>query len=186
MSKRLLGVVLCGGKSLRMGQDKSTLSHSNGKSFLEHAIARLSAVCDQVVISGHASANHGTLLLKDPTAYQGPVIGIASALRFASRNSFDACFFTPIDVPSLTVDDLIKLKERWLTAGVQPTLGHSNQIEPLIGIYPVGMSDKMEELSQGHDRSLFRWFQSQTYLAVNLPEASCRNINSPEDLSHGS
>ena len=52
---RTVGYVVAGGRSVRMGRDKALLPWENG-TLLDHAIARLRAVCDEVrILSGPAS-----------------------------------------------------------------------------------------------------------------------------------
>ena len=52
MSSNLLGVVLCGGQSSRMGQEKSQLEHPQGGTFLQLALKRLKDICHDVIIAG--------------------------------------------------------------------------------------------------------------------------------------
>lgn len=47
----LYGLYLCGGKSSRMGKPKHSLTHSNGTTFLQHAHATLSSLCERTYLS---------------------------------------------------------------------------------------------------------------------------------------
>ena len=49
--KTLLGVVLAGGRSSRMGQDKALLELSDGTTLLERQLRRLSSLLPKVVLS---------------------------------------------------------------------------------------------------------------------------------------
>ena len=55
----LAGVVLCGGRSARMGVDKATITF-DGTTLLERALARLDAVCDPVLIAAGRCARHAS------------------------------------------------------------------------------------------------------------------------------
>ena len=182
MSDRILGVILCGGKSTRMGRDKAMLPHPTGGTFLDHAIERMEPVSDSVVISGGKAEVTGVPTLPDTIAHRGPVVGIAQSVAYAKRQEFSACLFSPVDVPSLTADDLRLLCDHWRHSK-QLTIAQSDRIEPLIGIYPVDLADDLERLAQSDDRSLFRWIQSQDYTPLPFPADHVRNINTPEDLS---
>ncbi len=180
--QRLLGVVLCGGKSSRMGRDKAALAHPSGQTFLSHAIKRLANVCDAVVVSGDSTVAHAVPTIVDPVAHRGPATGIAAALDYAIRHGFDACFVTPVDMPMLSGKDLESLKEDW-HARDQITVAESDGLEPLVGIYPIRFAGPLRQLAESESRSLFRWLGSHEHHRVKLSAACCHNINTPEDLT---
>lgn len=207
VSSRLLGVVLCGGRSSRMGRDKASLPHPQGGSFLQHAITRLTGLCDRVAVSGATEEQHNAIPLPDPIAHRGPATGIATALRFASAHGCQGCLITPIDMPLLTRADLQLLCLVWQQVGTltvahsAPLLSHTSQpcdrshnttpsgeptgsLEPLVAIYPTALAEQLDLLAASEDRSLMRWILSRPFEAVKLPAVSCRNINTPDDLSH--
>ena len=181
----LLGVVLVGGRSSRMGREKAMLPHGDGGTFLSHAIERLRRQCDDVLISGATQAAHDAKTLADPVAHRGPATGIATALKYCQANGFDACFITPVDTPFLTAKELQRLKQHW-RATDSTTLAITDRLQPLIGIYPVRLADDIEQLADSEDCSLSGWFRSHDHESVTLGKDVCRNINAPEDLSHGS
>lgn len=183
MTDKLLGVVLAGGRSTRMGRNKADLPHPDGGTFLAHAIDRLARVTDSVVVSAAGPVNDLPTVL-DPEAHCGPAMGIAASLRYASRHGFAACLVSPVDTPHLAVDDLTQLVDRWRATG-SIVLAQSDRIEPLIAIYPTRFVDEIESLARSNRRSLSRHFRSQpdaTYETVGLSTRHCRNVNSPEDL----
>lgn len=168
-----------------MGRDKAMLIHHQGKTFLEHALDRLHQVCQIAAISGGSIEIVDALRIPDPMDHQGPVVGIATSLQYASANQFDACLFTPVDVPWLTTHELEKLRDHWIHHP-QLTIAHSDRIEPLIGIYPVALTGELQRVADSSDRSLFRWIQTQPYTSLPFPADQIRNINQPEDYSeHG-
>lgn len=189
MNRQLLGVVLCGGRSCRMGRDKAILPHPGGGTWMQHATDRLVPICASVIVSGTSTARHTLETVQDRVPFRGPAGGIASALHYAARHSFDACLITPIDMPSLETADLRRLVQRWTasTPGrAHPTIARSDRIEPLVGIYPVSLGQSMTTLAESADRSLSRWLESRSHVTVTLSKESCRNVNTLEDLSHGS
>jgi molybdenum cofactor guanylyltransferase len=182
VSKRLLGVVLCGGRSIRMGRDKATLLHPSGVTFIQHAINRLQSLCPLVVISGRTTADCNLTIIDDPIANRGPATGIAAALSYCLALRYDGILVTPVDTPFLTVNDLQQICDHWQTTD-SVTLAQAGRLQPLIGIYPVALSEQIRQLAESSDCSLIRWFGSHDHHVVELPEASCRNINTPDDLS---
>ena len=183
MTLRLLGSVLCGGKSSRMGTNKSNLKHDSGTTFLQHSCERLEKICNQVIVSGNPSDSTYPVVL-DVVADRGPVAGIASVLGYACDCNFDACLVTPVDMPDLSVDDLCVIKQTWLSHPRQTTCGISAdaQLQPLVAIYPAALLDEITKLTHSDDRSLRRWMEKLPHSTVTLSTPSCRNVNRPEDL----
>ena len=110
----VLGVVLCGGASSRMGRDKAKIELASGMNFLEHAVERLKPVCDEVCLAGRSHWNDSLVALPDPTPNRGPIFGVLEAIRYAMQRHH-ACLITPVDMPHLTCHDLQKLVSGWQT-----------------------------------------------------------------------
>lgn len=186
---KLLGVVLCGGRSSRMGRDKAGLAHRAGGTFLEHSLDRLRAVCDEVCISGPSKRAHESdfdvVRLPDPVAHQGPIVGVAESLRYAAKHGYAACFFTPVDMPDVTARELVAIRDRWRLDARQLICvrdAGTGQIDPLLGIYPVQLADRIWKAASSQDRSLQRFVLREDPLLMGLPTQILRNVNRPEDL----
>lgn len=109
MHHKILGVVLAGGKSSRMGQNKSQLMF-NGISLLEHANDALKqAGCHHVIISGQDG-------LPDDTPHLGPLGGVSTIIKH--NKTPEIFLFLPVDMPYLQsqylknlIDILLENKE---------------------------------------------------------------------------
>ena len=186
--RSLLGVVLCGGKSSRMGRDKSTIRHADGRTFIEHAIARLQPLCNEVCIAGKAESQPNVPVLPDPAPHQGPIFGVLQAIeyaatRFTATGKHEACLITPVDMPYLTAEDLKKIISAWqlhdcLSCAI---CGPEQKRQPLVAIYPVKLGPAVASHAKS-DSSLMRWTEVQRAIEVPLAESHCRNINRPIDL----
>jgi len=74
----VVGALLAGGESRRMGQDKSALL-LEGKTLAERALATLAAVSDRQVILGHGrGCPPDVARLPDAVPGQGPSEGLES------------------------------------------------------------------------------------------------------------
>ena len=179
----VLGVVLCGGTSSRMGRDKAKIELASGMNFLEHAVERLKPVCDEVCLAGRSHWNDSLVALPDPTPNRGPIFGVLEAIRYAMQRHH-ACLITPVDMPHLTCHDLQKLVSGWQTddrltyAVSQP----DQKVQPLVGVYPIHLHDSIAQHAT-FDASLTRWINSQPATVIALEESHCQNINHPEDLT---
>lgn len=91
-------IILAGGRSSRMGQDKALLQ-LQGKTMLQRTCdVAIAAGCHEVLISRNAAG-----YIQDEVANRGPLAGIAAALKQAN-NEF--CLVLPVDMPSLQPADL--------------------------------------------------------------------------------
>jgi molybdenum cofactor guanylyltransferase len=70
-------IVLCGGRSTRMGQDKGALPFG-GESMLERITRILSGITDEVIVVGRRDQR--TTTVHDTIEDQGPLSGIAAGL----------------------------------------------------------------------------------------------------------
>ena len=99
-----IGVILAGGQSRRMGQDKAMLSHQ-GVSLLAHMTKLLQeADCQVVVLSGHPRAGFVGKVVPDEMVDAGPVSGIVSSFRYLMSHypMGTQCLVVPVDMPKLS------------------------------------------------------------------------------------
>ena len=81
------GIVLAGGKSSRMGQDKALLDYQ-GKRLIDYAIELLTPVCSEILISTNQPGyeNLGFQLIVDQYPDCGYIGGLHAALANAANN----------------------------------------------------------------------------------------------------
>lgn len=102
VNKTLIGLVLAGGQSRRMGQDKALMRYQ-GSTLIEHASSLLKAAgCDEVLISRNASN-----FLNDKIDDAGPLGGVHAALDVlcnsnAGKGSAIELLVLPVDMPQMT------------------------------------------------------------------------------------
>lgn len=184
---RLLGVVLNGGRSRRMGRDKCQLLRADGRTFFEHAYDNLQAICEQVIVSGSRPDPWPPRVpitiecLPDAVAYQGPASGIAASVHYAGATGWEGCLVVPIDTPDLAEHDLRKLVDAYRPHR-RMTVALSDRLEPLIAIYPFSLQQDLDALARSEDRGLHRWIQARPHHTVSLNALSCRNVNTFGDL----
>ncbi|GAB3930107.1 NTP transferase domain-containing protein [Larkinella terrae] len=109
----LLGLVLAGGRSTRMGVDKSTIDY-HGKPQFEYLHDLLSPYCDDVFVSVNAEqANQWAVgrfkLIEDQASVAGPLVGILTA--FQQQSAHHAWLAVVCDLPLLSEQSIRKLVE---------------------------------------------------------------------------
>ncbi len=181
----VLGGILVGGGSVRMGRPKHLLMHGQ-VTFLETIAAALKSSLQRVIILGNGST-HGYCedlpRLADPPALEGPLAGMLAALRWAPGCAW---IFVACDLPELSpaaVNWLVEQRApgRW---AVFPDCGQG--IEPLLALYEPQARGLLEALAASGHRAP-RLIAADERVAVAEPPADLRrcwrNINTPADLA---
>ncbi|MDA8195548.1 MAG: molybdenum cofactor guanylyltransferase [Thermaerobacter sp.] len=179
---RMDGLVLAGGRSRRMGRNKSDLPWTPGPTLLSHARETLSqAVCGRVFVARpYGAPRVEPVDLPDPCDARGPLAGIWSGLRH-SRGPFLAVL--AVDLP-MVPPSLYTQLSRYLSlgvAGVFPVAGEQRQ--PLAGFWSVGLASAAAAVLCRHrPPSLFGFLESHRVVWVPVPHASwLTNLNTPQD-----
>jgi molybdopterin-guanine dinucleotide biosynthesis protein A len=199
-SAMMLGVVLCGGASSRMGRDKAALRDSKGFSFLAIALARLVPFASTLALAGRSripreliDVDQGTtdrfhdrqlVALGDSQPGSGPLVGVIDALQLASTRSTRSILVVPVDMPLLTHDDLQTLTHQANLQPTIPTLASFDGVrrDPLVAVYPVTVLDALMNYFDQSNRSLNAWLEFNPHHLVHLPGSSAANINTPDQF----
>lgn len=185
-SQTILGVVLAGGRSQRMGCDKALLPHPihPGVSLLGHAIEQISRVTASNIVSGTKRDSVDSEFLPDLPCYEDtcPMGGVITTLMWAQARGYAGCLYLPIDMPMV---DYSLLQSIVLNA--KPDCGicivaRSTVLEPLLAYYPVTLVDALEKAWQRGHRSLRRWLECQCLVSVLVSRQKTINVNTPSDL----
>jgi molybdopterin-guanine dinucleotide biosynthesis protein A len=106
-NQRLGAVVLCGGKSTRLGVDKSQLLFQ-GQTFLERVVRQIQRACGSIVLVGDTDFSKHNLpaeivIAGDEQVEKGPLEGIRVGLKRLAQQ-VDYAFVTSCDVPLLRTE----------------------------------------------------------------------------------
>ena len=192
----MIGVVLCGGKSSRMGTDKGLLTEGN-KTWSQIAMEKLSSLSLHSIVSINSSQRNtyssffpGDLLVldKDEFDVKGPLLGLLSVYdQFAE----DDLLILGCDLPKMEVNVLHSLLDEYKQFPHFDSYIFSNDIhsEPLCGIYTsAGLKKISNAVSEGKLRSNRMKDALDLLNAKYLPlkeewKNSFKNINSPTERS---
>lgn len=181
---KIYGLVLAGGKSTRMGHDKSIINW-HGKKQRYYIADLLKELCDEVYIScreeqlEEIDRNYKTIT--DSAAGKGPVVGILSALEF---NNNVAWLVVACDLPLIDEAALKYLISKRDTSKVATTYKspHDGLPEPLITIWEPRSKDVLLSfLELGHSCPRKALINSDTLVIEPLNENTLINANTPED-----
>jgi len=172
-TRPIAGVILAGGQSSRMGQDKASLIW-NGRSLLTHANNLLTRTgCQTVWVSGKPDEENG-IIDSEPNA--GPGRALMDALKHAHASRLQGILAIPVDMPRLTPDILRPLIDNPLS------VARAWDRHPLPGFFPVALANT-DRASIRSIRDLINTGPNeQPHLPGNL-QSCMDNINTPEEFS---
>lgn len=168
--EKLIGLVLCGGESKRMGKDKGLLKYHQQQQRL-HAYHLLEQICSSVFIccrneqAATLDSNYNYILDQSEFENKGPLTAILSAQKQFSQHHF---LVLGCDYPLLNKEDIIRLYEVFQT-NWQSTfyINEANYIEPLIGIYNQKDLAELKEVHELFKHSLQSFLRSKNINQVN-------------------
>ncbi|SMC38020.1 molybdenum cofactor guanylyltransferase [Sporomusa malonica] len=184
------GIILAGGRSSRMGRDKTLLSFNN-ETLIERTIKKLSSFVDEIIIASNDTAKYNFSDFREvPDIYpgMGPLAGMHAGLR-AAQNQYS--FIVSCDMPLFTVELARYLLER--RAGYDVIAPEIQQCwEPLCAVYSRNCITPIEQCLQAGVSQVYQFYpqvrvlkipESELQTVGNLEELFY-NLNTPEDLNH--
>lgn len=152
MKKEITAVILAGGKSSRMGSDKSLLK-LGGKALIEHVVDAIRPYASTVIVVTNNKEKYRFLnnvsFVSDIIKNQGPFIGLISGIK-----SIDTkwCFVTSCDMPLIDgkiIEYLWRRKERNIVSPFS-----NDGYEPLISLYSKDVLPFAEKMMTEDMRSI--------------------------------
>jgi molybdenum cofactor guanylyltransferase len=156
-------IILCGGRSVRMGRDKATLPFGD-ETLLARAVRTVGQVVAAERIVCVAAAGQelpalpdGVRVVRDAYPNAGPLGGLATGLA-AIGTDVDAVFACGCDAPLLSPAFVSRLFERLGDAEVAvPQEG--DQLHPLVAVYRTGVLSQAQSLLTAREQSLLALVQ---------------------------
>lgn len=185
----MTGLILAGGKSRRMGQDKALIPLGN-KTLIERIAEALSLVCDPIIIVTNEPSNYAFLGLEmvgDLIMGHGALSGIHAGLFFSpTPRAFVIGCDMPLVNPTL-VRLLMEQKAKWDI--VVPRIG--DFLEPLHAVYSKRCLSTIEKFLLSGGKKILDIYPRLRVLEVGELELrkidpellSFFNVNTPQDVS---
>lgn len=181
------GIVLAGGRSLRMGKDKTQLMWGR-YTLLEKAVCRLRSLTDDVLVVeslGGLSSLPGVRKVQDRYKGCGPLGGIHTGLLEAKH---EAVLVLSCDMPFVTAELMAFLAaKREGFSVIVPRCGE--RVEPLCAVYARSCLPVIEDLLQAGDNQVRQVFAKVNTCYVEEVELErfgdvqqlFFNLNTPQD-----
>jgi molybdopterin-guanine dinucleotide biosynthesis protein A len=183
------GVILAGGQSRRMGQDKALLAIA-GRPLLAHVIERLAPQASPLALNANTDAarftGFGLPVIAD-CEFAGPLAGILTAMHWARKIGAPLVVTVPVDTPFIPADLVAGLVKARGDAGIAIARSRS-RLHPTVGLWPASLADLLDGwLTGATDLSVRAFLASQSVAMADFAEDEAGdpffNINTPEDAA---
>ena len=176
---KIVGVLMAGGLSLRMGADKASLE-LNGESFLTRLISMLADVhtVNEIVISSNYHGVNGIKSVKDQFGVVGPLGGIASVFEEVSADYY---LFVSCDTPLVTSQAVRQLVNKSIDENKSIVAKCNDRIHPLIACYKKTDLELASSQIEAKKYALMKFLKLISYEELELDAQEVLNVNTPQD-----
>jgi len=176
-------VILAGGKSRRMGQDKSLLP-LNGQPMIGHIAETLESHFDEILIGADDVGKYSFLkrpVIPDQKPDQGPLMGILSCLE---RSKNDLNFVMACDVPEPDVAFIAEMLSGADGYDIVMPVAENGRYETLFAVYRKSIIPHAKELLAGGKRRMVELFDRVNVKFIEVDETSWqKNLNTQAEYS---
>ncbi|HPO11992.1 MAG TPA: molybdenum cofactor guanylyltransferase [Candidatus Hydrogenedentes bacterium] len=174
-------IVLAGGKSRRMGSDKSLLLFM-GKPLIQHICVQVAPHFDELLIAGGKERQLHFLnarIVPDEISGQGPLRGIASAL---ADSHHDLNFVIACDIPWVNFTLLRNLLREANNCDWVIPITAEGHYEPLFAVYRKSALPGMRQALEEGERRVVGALRHCRVKTVCIPSSDgIKNINTKDD-----
>ncbi len=198
-SRNIIGVVLAGGLSRRMGGGDKGLLPLAGRSMIAEVVARLAPQVSRIVINANGDpsrfAELGLPVAPDTVeGFVGPLAGVLAGLRWTAANVSAVTHVVSVssDAPLLPPDLVAKLTDAIGEGQGSIAMARSaGELHPVIGLWPVRLADDLDAALRAGLRKVLHWTDRHGTVAVDFPFVPIGdrevdpffNANTPEELT---
>lgn len=192
----IVGLLLAGGLSRRMGGGDKALRPLGGRTLLDHVIDRVRPQVAALVLNANGDAARfapfGLPVIPDSIPdFAGPLAGILAGLDWTAANRPDCPLIVsvPTDAPFLPRDLVARLLHGLEAGGAELACAASGgQPHPVVGLWAVRLRDDLRAALAGEGvRKVDRWTARYRLATVTFAEEfpgldPFFNANRPDDL----
>jgi molybdenum cofactor guanylyltransferase len=191
---KVVGALLAGGQSRRMGGGDKALRMLGGITLLDRVIERLRPQVDALVLNANGDperfARFALPVVPDSVPdFAGPLAGVLAGLDWAASQRPDCRYIVSAatDAPFLPTDLVARLAEGLKAAGADLACAASgDRVHPVFGLWPVRLRDDLRRaLVQEKVRKVDLWTARHRVTTVHFADAPVDpffNANRPEDF----
>jgi len=193
----VLGVVLAGGASERVGGADKGLLPLGGRPLIEHVLQHLRPQCDRFLITANRHiddyADYAPVVHDENGGHAGPLAGLVAAFGFleANRHALPRWVLTaPVDCPDPPPNLASSLRSALMNDGTTrcACVHCAGRMQPLFALYRIdGETGAWRASAQNalcEHGSTMRWLSEMGAIAVDFEDAgeAFHNLNTPMDF----
>lgn len=190
----VVGVLLAGGRSRRMGGGDKCLRRLGGETLLARVIARARPQVATLVLNANGDpsrfAEYGLPVVPDALAgFAGPLAGVLTGMEWGRLNRPDAHWIATFatDAPFLPEDLVARLRDSAEAAGADLACASSgDRAHPVFGLWPVRLAEALRKaMTDEGMRKIDAWTARYRIVCVDYPITPVDpffNANEPGDL----
>jgi molybdopterin-guanine dinucleotide biosynthesis protein A len=190
----VVGVLLAGGQSRRMGGGDKSLRPLGGRTILAQVIERVAPQVRALVLNANGDparfSEYALPVVPDSVeGFAGPLAGVLAGLDWTAANAADCPWLVsvPTDAPFLPVNLVAKLREAVDREGADMACAASGgRTHPVAALWPVRLRDELRRAMTEEDvRKVDVWTARYKLALAEFPHEPLDpffNTNRPEDL----
>ena len=190
---KILGVILAGGLSTRMGGGDKSLLPLDGTPLLRHVIIRITPQVDGRLLNANGDARRfGAFSL--PIApdsidgYAGPLAGILAGMDYADYHGFTHIQTVAADTPFLPTDLVQRLSEgaHQINIARDDNANEKFALHPTFGLWDVTLRDELRASINDGMRKVMGFVKQQDWRGVTWETTDYDpffNVNTPADMA---
>ena len=190
----VVGVLLAGGRSERMGGEDKALIDLGGKPLIAHAAARLRPQVDYLVVNANGDPSRFAFLdlpvVPDADGgYAGPLAGMLAGMTWAANAPGAQWLATvAVDTPFIPSDLVATLLAASSSTDTIRLAASNGRTHHVIGLWPTAIRDDLSAwLQSGPSKAVRDFLSTKPHIAVDFDTRAGLepffNINTPEDLA---
>ena len=182
------GVILAAGRSSRMGSINKVQASLGGRSLLEIAVGRISPQVDTLLINGDPALCGEQALADRLEGFQGPLMGLYTALLSEQLSRADYLMMVPCDGPFLPDNLVAELYQQIVQADADiACVRYQGFAQPTFSLWHKRVLPDIEQALLVEKNGGFKpLLQSLNAVYLDWPEQEPSpffNINTPQDLA---
>lgn len=195
-SDQLVGVILAGGLSRRMGGGDKSMLALGGKPILNYVVDLAHAQVETLLLNANGDAKRFEDFALPVQAdivpdFAGPLAGVVSAMAWAKQNKVSATHIITMaaDTPFFPADYVSRMVNQMQVQGQRlACASFKGRTQPVFGLWPVDLFDDLYQAIVEDDMRKVDRFTAPYGVADvafdELVENPFFNVNRPEDLAH--
>jgi len=139
-------VILCGGRSSRMGEDKSLLPFSNSNSLTQYQYDKLKTFFDEIYLSSKVDkfdflANKEKYLILDKGEVFSPIVALQTIFKTITSSKV---FIITVDTPLVSIQSIEKLINESLDYNI--CVAQTQRIHNLCGVFSTDLKFFVDQM----------------------------------------